>query len=102
MISAVDTCIVLWGWYGEKLMCPSGYIATGACSSGGKSDCGYKVYTRLTCCKVTISSQQQHCSKVDTFVFGTDMVCPKIDNRFKLVTEYCGSGIGQDCLGMYV
>ena len=86
------------GNFGERLDCPSGYVATGACGSGKNYDCGTGTATRLLCCKTTVSSKPMSCISKSTANWGENLICPKgIDGGIKLVTQYCGSGNNRDC-----
>jgi len=97
--TAVDHCVMYRGWYGYNIRCPSGYIATGACAGGKSNDCGVGASTRLKCCKINVASTSQTCSPVATTTNGKDITCPKTDGRLTLVTEYCESGMNNDCAG---
>ena len=99
IFTAVDHCVMYRGWYGVNLVCPPGYIATGACAGGKTNDCGVGASTRLKCCKINVASTSQTCSPVATTSNGKDITCPKTDGRLTLVTEYCGSGQTNDCAG---
>ena len=93
----IDTCVMLFGSYGENLQCPTGYIGTGTCASGKGTDCGTHTCNRLKCCKIRVESEQTSCQEKSTGSYGEEMTCNEVDGRITLLTEYCGSGAGKDC-----
>ena len=95
----VDSCIILTGGWGQKLTCPSGYVATGVCGSGGSYDCGWKISHRLQCCKIRVQSSAS-CRLMSTRNFVEDSMCTRgSKGSIKLVNEYCGSGKNRACQG---
>ena len=87
------------GSYGVNIKCPDNYIATGACAGGKGLDCGVYASTRLKCCRINVSSVKQSCLTEAASAHGQDISCTDIDGQLRLVTEYCGSGAGNDCAG---
>jgi len=84
-------CRWLSGRFGATLTCPSSYVATGACGSGALGDCGFFIWTKLKCCRITSGTNSQ-CSKKQGG-YGSVLTCPSQ----MVVKSLCESGAAGDC-----
>ena len=93
----------LWkdGRWGESLICPTGYVVTGICGSGGNDDCGgwgSGVWHRVKCCKINpglVPELGDFCGWV-THDAGNEKMLASCPNTHVAVGR-CGSGRTSDC-----
>jgi len=84
-------CRWLSGSFGKTLTCPSSYVATGACGSGALGDCGFFIWTKLKCCRITSGTNSNCATRKGGF--GSVLTCP---NQM-VVRSLCESGAAGNC-----
>ena len=99
-IETARSAVCYWtqGKYGVNLNCPSGWVGSGACGSGGNADCKKNgnfwvgFWASLKCCHNSNAGNRFHCH-TSTGSWGQKLECSSEKSAFGL----CGSGRNADC-----
>ena len=104
VFSQRDECEWLDASYGQPVECLPGWIARGACGSGGRADCKMglrnKVFTKLYCCHTKFDNDPRHDCQESDGGDGEEIYCPNsADGSIGELTTLCSSGRNADCVG---
>ena len=98
--TAAATCEWLGGGYGVDVECLPGWVATGACGSGRRSDCTAergplpsKYHFMVQCCQTKNNNYLQTNCVDSGYKYGNLATCPQGQALF----GGCGSGMNADC-----
>ena len=100
-----EECEWMTGKYGQPLECQAGWVAKGACSSGGHSACSAGIrnnyWAKLKCCHSHYDNDPQHSCVEISGNQGENLNCglaPGRNNYLNGLYGICSSGRDADCV----